>query len=234
MDSLELFNAKYRKKKITNIVISFITMLMGFYALAYVFTFWKGGGLQFRYLTVDGTILTTVLTTIALIVNIVEFEKYTELTKTFVYLIRLSCAVTEGIIFLVVIISQLPFFEDHMTIFTQENMLMHVLIPILTIVSFIYNDSPIGKFRFKWVFAANAYAFIYAIVVVTLIIRGRISQDLIPYFFLDIRSTGIVFSLVIGVFIFCIGTVLCYVFVELNRKVYWRTLSIKEPAHKVK
>lgn len=234
MDYLEIFNAKYRKKKITNIIISSITMLMGFYSLAYVFTHWRGGGLQFRYLTVDGTIFTTVLTTIAVVVNIVEFEKYTELTKKFIYLIRLSSAVTEGIIFIVVMISQLPFFKDHMTIFTPENMLMHVLIPILTIASFIYNDSPIGKFRFRWIFAANAYAFLYAIVVVILIAKGHISRDLVPYFFLDIRSTGVAFVLGIAAIIFCIGMGLSYVFVELNRKVYWRTLSIKEPTHKAK
>lgn len=227
MDALELFNVKYRKKKIINLVVSIVTALLGYAALAYVHTHWIGGGRQFRYLTVDGTVLTTFLTTIAIVVNIIEFKKYTELTKTFVYLIRLSSAVTEGIIFIVVMVSQLPFFEDHMTIFTFENMLMHVLIPILTIASFIYNDSPIGKFRFKWIFAGNAYALIYTVVVVTLIATGRISQDLIPYFFLDIRSTGVVFVLTVAVIIFCIGTGLCYLFVELNRKVYWRALSIK-------
>ena len=228
MEPLEIFNAKYRRKKIINIIISIATVLMGIFSVHFIFMHDADGVFTFRWLTVDGTIFATVLTAIAVVVNIVEFEKYTELTKSFIYLIRLSSAVTEGIIFIVVMISQLPFFKDHMTIFTPENMLMHVLIPILTIVSFIYNDSPIGKFRFRWIFAANAYAFLYAIVVVILIAKGHISQDLVPYFFLDIRSTGVAFVLGIAAIIFCIGMGLSYLFVELNRKVYWRTLSIKE------
>jgi len=228
MEPLEIFNAKYRRKKIVNIIISAATVLMGVFAVLFIFKHDADGVFTFRWLTVDGTIFTTVLTAIAVAVNIVEFKQYTELTKTFVYLIRLSCAVTEGIIFLVVIISQLPFFEDHMHILRPDMLFMHVIIPILTIVSFIYNDSPIGKFHFKMVFAGNAYALLYAITVVSLIATGLISGDMVPYFFLDIRQTSIAFVLASSFFIFCIGTVLCYVLVELNRRIYWRTLSIRE------
>ena len=228
MEPLEIFNAKYRRKKITNIIISIATVLMGIFSVHFIFMHDADGVFTFRWLTVDGTIFATVLTAIAVVVNIVEFKKYTELTKTFVYLIRLSSAVTEGIIFIVVIISQLPFFEDHMIIDRLDMLFMHVIIPILTIASFIYNDSPIGKFRFRWIFAGNAYALIYTIVIISLIELGHISQDMVPYFFLDIRSTGVAFVLAIAATIFCIGMGLCYVFVELNRKVYWRTLSIKK------
>ena len=228
MDSLEIFNAKYRKKKITNLILSLIIVLLGIFALYYIFVFEDGGLKTFRWLTVDGTIFATFLTAIAVVVNIVEFKKYTELTKTFVYLIRLSSVVTEGIIFIVVMISQLPCFTDHMHLTRPDMFLMHVLIPILTTISFIYNDSPIGKFRLRWVFAGNAYAFTYAVTVVTLIALGVITQDKIPYFFLDIRQTGIPTVLLCATAIFFIGMGLCYVLVELNRKVYWRTLSIKD------
>jgi len=228
MEPLEIFNAKYRRKKIINIIISAATMLMGVFAVVYIFRHDAEGVYSFRWLTVDGTIFTTVLTAIAVIVNIIEFKQYTELTKTFVYLIRLSSAVTEGIIFLVVMISQLPFFEDHMHILRPDMLFMHIIIPVLTIVSFIYNDSPIGKFHFRMVFAGNAFALLYAVIVVSLIATGLISREMVPYFFLDIRQTSIIFVLGSALIIFCIGTVLCYVLVELNRRVYWRTLSIKE------
>ena len=203
-------------------------MLMGVFAVVFISKHDAEGVYILRWLTVDGTIFTTVLTAIAVIVNIVEFKQYTELTKTFVYLIRLSCAVTEGIIFLVVMISQLPFFEDHMHILRLDMMFMHVIIPILTIASFIYNDSPIGKFHFKFVFAGNAFALLYAVTVVSLIATGLLSREMVPYFFLDIRQTSITFVLGSALMIFCIGTVICYILVELNRKIYWRTLSIKE------
>jgi len=228
MEPLEIFNAKYRRKKIVNIIISAATMLMGIFAVIYIFKHDAEGVFTLRWLTVDGTIFTTVLTAIAVVVNIVEFRQYTELTKTFVYLIRLSCAVTEGIIFLVVMISQLPVFEDHMHILRPDMMFMHVIIPILTIASFIYNDSPIGKFHFRMVFAGNAFALLYAVIVVSLIATGLISGEMVPYFFLDIRQTSIAFVLASAFFIFCIGTVFCYILVELNRRIYWRTLSIKE------
>ena len=228
MEPLEIFNAKYRRKKIVNIIISAATMLMGIFAVIYIFKHDAEGVFTLRWLTVDGTIFTTVLTAIAVVVNIVEFRQYTELTKTFVYLIRLSCAVTEGIIFLVVMISQLPVFEDHMHILRPDMMFMHVIIPILTIASFIYNDSPIGKFHFRMVFAGNAFALLYAVIVVSLIATGLISHEMVPYFFLDIRQTSIAFVLGSALMIFCIGTVICYILVELNRKIYWRTLSIKE------
>ena len=227
-DPLEMFNAKYRKKKITNLIISFVTVMMATYALTYIFTREDGGVMTFRWLTVDGTIFTTFLTAIAIVVNIVEYERYTELTKTFVYLIRLSSAITEGIIFIVVMISQLPCFEDHMHLIRPDMLMMHVLIPILTIVSFIFNDSPIGKFRLRWVLAGNAYALTYTVIVITLIATGVITQDKIPYFFLDIRQTGIPTVLLCAAAIFCIGMGLCYALVELNRRLYWRTLSIKD------
>ncbi len=227
MDALDAFNAKYRRKKLINIALSCVTVLMGVFAVVYIFHHDNEGLLTFRWLTVDGTVLTTVLTAIVVVVNIVEFERYTEVTKSFVYMIRLSCAVTEGIIFLVVMISQLPFFSDHMHILRPDMMLMHVIIPVLTIISFIYNDSPLGKFRFRWVFSGNAFAFIYALTVFSLIVTDRMSEETIPYFFMDIRRTGIVFVLSCFAIIFGIGTGLSYALVELNRRVYWRTLSIK-------
>ena len=227
-DPLEIFNAKYRRKKITNLIISCITVLLGIFAIYYIFVFEDGGLKTFRWLTVDGTIFTTFLTAIVVVVNIVEFRKYTELTKTFVYLIRLSSAVTEGIIFIVVMISQLPCFEDHMHLVRPDMLIMHVIIPILTVISFIYNDSPIGKFRLRWVFAGNAYALTYTVVVITLIATKVITQDKIPYFFLDIRQTGVPTVLLCASAIFCIGMGLCYALVELNRRMYWRTLSIRD------
>lgn len=227
-DPLEIFNAKYRRKKMANIIISSATVLMGIFAVTFIFTHEQGGVLAFRWLTVDGTIFTTVLTAIAVVVNIVEFKRYTEVTKTFVYMIRLSSAVTEGIIFLVVMISQLPFFEDHMHVIRPDMMMMHVIIPILTIVSFIYNDSPLGKFRFSWVFCGNAYALIYAVTVTALISIGHIPQEMVPYFFMDVRKTDIAFVLTSFAIIFCMGIGLSYALVELNRRIYWRTLSIRQ------
>jgi len=108
-----------------------------------------------------------------------------------------------------------------------DMILMHVVIPVLTIISFIYNDSPIGKFRFRWVFAGNAYALAYTLTIIFLVATGIIGPDDVPYFFLDINRTSIAVVLLVTGVIFCIGSGLCYVLVELNRKLYWRSLSIK-------
>lgn len=115
----------------------------------FIYYFDGEGLLTFGWMTVDGTIFTTLMTIFFVAVNTTELIEDTELTLRSVYFARLSSAVAESLILIVVLISQLPVFPQHMHILRYDMMCMHILIPLLTILSFVYNDSPMPRLRFK-------------------------------------------------------------------------------------
>ena len=75
---LAKFNTRYRNKKYTNLVVSFLIVILG------VSSFIYGLHLEpsytiFRYMTVDGTLFTTFGSLVYIFVNIVEVRHNTEL-----------------------------------------------------------------------------------------------------------------------------------------------------------
>ena len=118
----DTFELRYRKKKITNICISVLIVLLG------VSSFIFGWHLEpsitiFRFLTVDGTLFTTAGAAVFVVANVIELLADTEVTRKTVYFIRLSAAVAESVIFIVVMFSQLPFFSQHLPV--PEFLLLH-------------------------------------------------------------------------------------------------------------
>lgn len=108
-DIMEVFNRRYRLKKKVNLFISIWIVLFGISSFLFGLRL-ESAPTIFRFLTVDGTIFTTAGALTFLIVNLVEINKNTEMTSIVVYYIRLSCAVAETVIFIVVLFSQLPVF----------------------------------------------------------------------------------------------------------------------------
>ena len=83
-DILEKFGRRYRYKKITNIAVSYLIVILG------VSSFIYGLHLEphvtiFRYMTVDGTLFTTIGSLAAIIVNHIEIFRNSELTNKIVY-----------------------------------------------------------------------------------------------------------------------------------------------------
>lgn len=215
------FQKRYRQKKILNLVISAAIIVMGISSVLFIYYFDGEGLLTFRWMTVDGTIFTTLMTIFFVAVNTTELIEDTELTLRSVYFARLSSAVAESLILIVVLISQLPVFPQHMHILRYDMMCMHILIPLLTILSFVYNDSPMPRLRFKDLMKGTWFISVYAVVILSLITSGVVTRQMIPYFFLDLEAMGPIMSAVVFLFIYGLGYLLSLGISTLNRKLYW-------------
>ena len=215
------FQKRYQTKKIVNLVISLLIAILGILSVIYIWNHDQDGLLTFRWMTVDGTIFTTVISFAFTIVNITEILKYTELTSKTVYFARLASAVAEGLILIVVLLSQLPFFPEHMHILRFDMFQMHIVIPILTISSFVLNDSPLGRLRFPQILQGTWFVTLYAVTILGLILSGTIPSDMIPYAFLDVfHMNGLSIFLTVC-FIYALSIFLSRYLSELNRKLSW-------------
>ncbi|MCR5733201.1 MAG: hypothetical protein K6G22_01220 [Lachnospiraceae bacterium] len=220
------FEIRYKTKKKLNIFISALIAVLGTTSVLFIFNYDHDGLFTFRWMTVDGTLYTTVIAYICLIVNTVEILKYTELTHRTVYFMRLSSAVAEGLIMIVVLVSQLPFTDQHMHIARYDMFNMHILIPVLTISSFIMNDPPIGTIRPLRRFHGTWFITLYAVIIILFIKAGIIVDDLIPYEFLDIENMHFIAIIGCLIFIYGIGYLLSTVLYRLNKRISFMMLRV--------
>ena len=215
------FSRRYRLKKRTNLALSVLIAALGVSSFLY--------GLRLepmptivRWLTVDGALFTTFGAIVFIIVNLVEILRDTEMTLVPVYYLRLSAAVAESVIFIVVLFSQLPVFPEHLPIFDRyDSFVMHALVPILGITSFLINDSPIGKLSAGQRWHGTWFVTFYAVVILTLIGAELLPSELIPYFFLDYRQNG--WAIVLAAFAFVYGSayLMAWRLSEGNRRLSW-------------
>ena len=215
------FQHRYQCKKLVNLLISVVIVVLGCLSVHYIWFYDQDGLLTFRWMTVDGTIFTTLIALFYIIVSILEMARYTELTNRFVYYMRLASAVAESLIMVVVLLSQLPFSPAHMHILRFDMFNMHILIPVLTVLSFILNDSPIGKLRFARKFHGTWFITLYAVVIITLILTGIIPSEQIPYFFLDVKNMPVLAFVGCFVFIYALGWLLSHLLSTWNRRLSW-------------
>lgn len=215
------FKRRYERKKLVNLVISAVIVLSGILSVTYIWHHDQEGILTFRWMTVDGTIFTTVIMLFYVVVSVVELARYTELTNWLVYFTRLAAAVAESLILIIVLLSQLSFFPEHMHIFRFDMFQMHILIPVLTVLSFILNDSPIGKLTFRQKLHGTWFVTLYAVVILTLIGTGIIPAEQIPYFFLDVANMPLLTFVGYFVLIYALGWLLSHCLSSWNRKLSW-------------
>ena len=216
----DTFELRYRKKKLTNIGVSALIVLLGVTSFLYGWHL-EPGITIFRFLTVDGTLFTTAGAAVFVIANVIELLADTEVTRKTVYYFRLSAAVAESVIFIVVMFSQLPFFSEHLPVLDRyDSFVMHVLIPILGISSFLINDSPIGKLRRRQLWNGTWFVTFYGVIVLSLISTNVLSAELIPYFFLDYRQNPGWF-LFAFVFVYACAYLMAGRLSEWNRKLSW-------------
>ncbi len=220
-DLLTKFDIRYRKKKYTNLFLSFLIVLFG------ISSFLFGLHLDphitiFRFMTVDGTLFTTLGSLVYLFVNVVEVRHNTELTNIGVYYIRLSSAVAEMVILLVVLISHLPFSAEAIPIIDRyDSFIMHAVVPVLTVSSFVINDSPIGKLKPFKRFHGSWFVTVYAIIILTFILTGVLEGEMIPYYFLDVIHNPLPLTLTAFVIIYGIAYLMAWFLSEMNRKLSW-------------
>ena len=218
-------NSRHRLNIILNLVISSLILILGISSIivsAYVkapenFLF------EFRYMTVNGTVFTSIIAFMILIVSIIEAKSGKYSIADRLYYFRLSSAITESIIAVVIAMSFFPAVPDSPNILSYESFNMHVIIPILSIVSFLLNRSPretmhpLLRLNCAWLIT------IYASIVITLILTGTMPQDKIPYSFLDFRTRSIWYIVYFGFFIYSFTYVLSYIFTNLNKRMssFW-------------
>ena len=217
----EAFEHRYVYKKITNIAISAIIVILG------VSSFCFGWQIEpsitiFRYMTVDGTMFTTAGAAVFIIANMVELLRHTELTWPSVYYIRLSAAVAESVIVIVVVFSQLPFFSEHLPVTDRyDSFVMHVLVPVLGITSFLVNDPPIGKLTSAQLWRGTWFVTVYAAIILSFIGSERLPSELIPYFFLDFRNNHWSVLVCAFVFVYASAYLMAGRLSEWNRRLSW-------------
>ena len=215
------FDRQYRKKKQANMIICALIAVLG------VTSFLYGLRLEpmptiFRWLTVDGTLFTTVSAILCVAVNLVEVLRNTELTRRSVYFLRLSSAVAESVILIVVLFSQLPVFPEHLPIFDRyDSFVMHVLVPLLGVETFLINDSPIGRLKPKERWYGTWFVTCYAVNILILIGTGALPPEWIPYPFLNYRDNGWGVFFGAFVFVYACGYLMAWGISEGNRKLSW-------------
>ncbi len=121
----------------------------------------------------------------------------------------------------VVLLTQLPFSPEHMHLKRRDMFNMHLLIPLLTVVSFLTNDSPVGKLKPLKRLHGTWFVTLYAVTVIALILKGVIPREQIPYFFLDITHIPALALIGCAVFLYGLGYLLSWGLSEGNRKLSW-------------
>ena len=152
MEALDKFEQDFlqhcRIRKTVNAVVSFLIVLPGVSAILYsIFVRHKNLFNRLRYMTFDGTIHTGLISLVSGFVFLRERKTYSEVTNRKVYFLRLSSAVTEFVIFAVVMFGLTPLVPDNPDVSTYTGICMHLIIPALMLWSFIFNDAPIGKLK---------------------------------------------------------------------------------------
>ncbi len=215
---MELFDRRFRLKKSINLLISMIIVMIGIVPMYLVFAK-KAGIFALRWLTVDGTLFTMTGSFIFIIVNIYELVTGKELTHIPVYFIRLSCAVSEAVIMIVVFIGFC--LGDPSALDEWDELVTHAIMPVLMIISFVTNDSPIGKIKPLMRLHGTWFITIYGLIIIQLFSTEVIPMSMIPYPFLnpDLLPMWMIIGAILLIYIiaFTIATVLYL----LNRKMSW-------------
>ena len=179
--------------------------------------------LEFRYMTVNGTVFTTLISLIIAIVCVTQMATGRQLRLRQLSYLRLCSAVTETIIGVVILLSLFPFVPDNPNILTYDSFSMHVIIPLLSILSFLLNRSPVESIHPLLRLNCAWLITLYAAVVIALILGGLIPQEKIPYSFLEFNTRPIGYFIYFGCFIYSFTYVLSFLFTDLNRRIsfYW-------------
>ena len=89
------------------------------------------------------------------------------------------------------------------------------------VISFIINDSPIGKIKPLKLWHGTWSVTIYTIIILVFIEIGIVDQTLIPYFFLDVAHNPIRVTIAAVIVVYSIAYCMSWLLSEMNRKISW-------------
>ncbi len=176
---------------------------------------------RLRYMTFNGTIFTSVISFIFSVMCIFEIIFHTEITYRWVYFLRLSSAVTEVVILIFVLIASTPLFPDNPDLTSYNGIIMHLVIPTSTVLSFSFNDAPIGKLKRSEPFFGTWFITIYVVLFSFLFYTGILPSSLAPYSVLDFKHMKPVSSVLTLAGLYAIGYTAALLLSILNRKLSW-------------
>ncbi len=219
---IDRFNKRYILKKKVNALLCIFVAVMGTTAVLYSrFVFHNPLFDRLRYMTFWGTIFTSAVSLIFGIVCIMEAVKETEVTYRPVFFLRLSSATTEAVIFAVVMIGLTPLAPDQPDLSSYPGIVMHLIVPAATVLSFLLNDPPIGSPKPLDPFKGTIFIAIYTAVMTMLFGTGMLSSEKAPYSFLDFENSSALFRLICFVGVFAIGYAVSWLLMRLNMKLSW-------------
>ena len=209
---------RFRLKKKVNLIISILIVILGIATLYMAFGV-EVGISSFRYLTINGTLFTTIGSFVFIAANIYELTTGKEITNVPVYYIRLSCAVTETVIMLVILIAFMMGDASGLDKWNQVG--THIVIPVLTVSSFVANDAPIGKVAPLKRLCCTIFITVYSIIIIALFGSGVLPMDMIPYAFIDWRVVPVWQIICYAGIVYFIAFMIATVLYQLNKKLSW-------------
>ncbi len=220
-ENIEYKVYRFKYKKQLNILISITISVLGFcsFFISVVRDMNWDFLSDFRFMTINGTVFTSIISLITAVISFAEIIKGEDIKLEKFYFLRLTSVVTESIIAIVILMSLFPFIPDKPNILKYDSFNMHVIIPILTIVSFLIAEPPSEKIKPIMRFNGSALITIYSVIIVSLILWGVIPQSEIPYSFLEVNTRPLWYILLAGVIIYAGAYFLSWGYIELNKKI---------------
>ena len=218
---LALMRKQNYRRNLVNMILCSIIVFLGVTATIYKVRYEGGFITCFREMTVCSTVLTSLTSAALILLNIFQMKVGSEVTYRTLYYWRLSSAVTGFIVIMIVLIGYLPFFSDHPVIGRYDMINMHVIIPLLTIGTFLFNDSAIGAVRPLARLNGLLIITVYTGFIMTLILTYVIPEKQIPYSFLNVRHQPFWYIALAVIVIYGSGYLLSWLFSYLNFKLSW-------------
>ena len=220
-ENIEYKVYRFKYKKQLNILISITISVLGFcsFFISVVRDMNWDFLSDFRFMTINGTVFTSIISLITAVISLAEIIKGEDIKLEKLFFLRLTSVVTESIIAIVILMSLFPFIPDKPNILKYDSFNMHVIIPILTIVSFLIAEPPSDKIKPIMRFNGSALITIYSVIIVSLILWGVIPQKDIPYSFLEVNTRPLWYILLAGVIIYAGAYFLSWGYIELNKKI---------------
>lgn len=220
-ENIEYKVYRFKYKKQLNILISLTISVLGFcsFFISVVRDMNWDFLSDFRFMTINGTVFTSIISLITAVISLAEIIKGEDIKLEKLFFLRLTSVVTESIIAIVILMSLFPFIPDKPNILKYDSFNMHVIIPILTIVSFLIAEPPSDKIKPIMRFNGSALITIYSVIIVSLILWGVIPQKDIPYSFLEVNTRPLWYILLAGVIIYAGAYFLSWGYIELNKKI---------------
>jgi len=202
-------------KKKLNLALNVLIAILGISSLFIKF-FLVDGVLAFRAFTVDGNLFTTLVTIAAVFFNLKALKTKDDLSSKRLFYFELASAVTEAVIFIVVMIGYLPIFDDNPTITPYHMFCLHVAIPVLAVVRFIVFEKPQGIIKPNKLLIGAIPIAVYGIGVITAIKVKLLPISLVPYSFLNFEDNFLWFAVFALVVIPTFGYLWSWMFYRLN------------------